>query len=68
MRPSAPLRKSFKKAVGLGAFFGLVAYGTYDLTSMGLIRDFPWSVAVVDMAWGMVVTTAACGVGYFAAK
>jgi uncharacterized membrane protein len=40
-----------------GAFFGLVCYATFDLTSLALIRDFPIAVVWVDLAWGMVLTS-----------
>ena len=56
-------RQSLGRAVALGAFFGVAAYATYDLTSLALIRDFPTLVAVVDIAWGAVLTAAAAGVG-----
>lgn len=49
-------RGSLSLAIGLGAFFGLVAYATYDLTNLAVLRGFPARVAVVDMAWGAVVT------------
>ena len=67
IKPAAG-RKSFRRALAMGAFFGLVAYTTYDLTSLALIRDFPLTVAIVDMAWGVTVTAIASGVGYYAAK
>lgn len=35
-----------------GAFFGLIAYATYDLTSGAIIKDWPGIVTVVDIAWG----------------
>ncbi len=44
------------RAVMLGALLGFVAYATYDLTSHGLIRDWPAIVTVVDMAWGSFLT------------
>ncbi|MEO6602443.1 MAG: DUF2177 family protein, partial [Polyangiaceae bacterium] len=52
---------------GFGAFFGLAAYATYDLTSLALIRDFPLLIAIVDLAWGIALTTVASGAGYWAA-
>jgi uncharacterized membrane protein len=55
-------RQSLLRAVGLGAFFGLAAYATYDLTSLALIRDFPLIVVLVDLSWGMVLTATAAGV------
>jgi uncharacterized membrane protein len=35
-----------------GAAFGLVAYATYDLTNLTVIKGFPAKLAFVDMAWG----------------
>ena len=61
-------RKSLTRALGFGAFFGLAACATYDLTSLALIRDFPVLIVVVDLAWGMVLTAIASGAGYFVAR
>ncbi|MEP7346582.1 MAG: DUF2177 family protein [Gemmatimonadaceae bacterium] len=60
-------RKSLSRALGFGAFFGLTAYATYDLTSFALIRDFPLLIVIVDLAWGMALTTVVSGAGYWAA-
>ena len=57
---------SFSRALLMGAFFGLAAYATYDLTSLSLIRDFPARIAIVDMAWGTVLTAVASSAGYWA--
>lgn len=35
-----------------GAFFGLVAYATYDLTNLATVDRWPIAVTAVDMAWG----------------
>lgn len=47
-----------------GAIFGLVAYGTYDLTNHATMRDWSPTVTLVDMAWGTALTglTSAAGV------
>ena len=55
---------SLVRAVGLGAFFGLVAYATFDLTSLALIRDFPLKVVVVDLIWGATLTGSVSAAGY----
>jgi uncharacterized membrane protein len=39
-----------------GAVFGLVAYGTYDLTSLAILNNWPVNVTVADMIWGAVIT------------
>lgn len=51
-----------------GALLGLVAYGTYDLTNLAVTRGFPATMAVVDMAWGAVLTAFAATVAFFAAR
>jgi uncharacterized membrane protein len=53
-------KKSLSSAVMNAAFFALVAYGTYDLTSLGITTGWPVILTVVDMSWGIfcaVVTT-----------
>jgi uncharacterized membrane protein len=57
-------RRSFGRALGFGAFFGLAAYATYDLTSLALIRDFPLVIVLVDLAWGVALTAVAASAGY----
>ena len=42
-----------------GALFGLVAYATYDLTALAVIRDWPLSLSLLDMGWGVIITAAA---------
>ena len=61
-------RRSFGRALALGAFFGLAAYATYDLTSLALIRDFPLIIVLVDLAWGIALTAVASSVGYAVAR
>jgi uncharacterized membrane protein len=40
------------KALLLGAFLGLVAYATYDLTNLATVKDWPLLITVVDLVWG----------------
>jgi uncharacterized membrane protein len=42
-----------------GAFFGLVAYATYDLTNLATLKGFGWRIALIDMTWGAALTAAA---------
>ncbi len=39
-----------------GAVLGLVAYGTYDLTSLAILRGWAVRVTVLDMIWGAILT------------
>lgn len=45
------------------ALFGLFCYATFELTNMALMKQWTWSVVVVDVAWGMAVTAIAAAVG-----
>jgi uncharacterized membrane protein len=45
-----------------GAVFGLVAYGTYDLTSFAIMRGWPANVTIADMIWGLVLTGVTAGI------
>ncbi len=45
-----------------GAFLGLCAYGTYDLTNQSVLRDWPLIVTVIDIAWGAFATGVACSI------
>lgn len=42
----------------LGAFFGLVTYGTYDLTNYATLNRWPFHIVVIDMAWGALLSGA----------
>ena len=50
------------------AFFGLVTYATYDLTNLATMKDWPALVTIVDMIWGMVLTTVVSLAGFFIGK
>jgi uncharacterized membrane protein len=59
---------SWVRALWSAALLGLVAYGTYDMTNMAVLKGFTLPLALVDMAWGMVATTVAALLGYFAVR
>lgn len=51
-----------------GAILGFVAYGTYELTSWSVMRDWHPAMVAVDMAWGTVLTAVAAWGGVMAAR
>lgn len=51
-----------------GAFLGLVAYATYDLTNLATLRGWPAAVSVIDVLWGMFVSGVAATAGFLAAR
>tara|TARA_B100000029_G_scaffold511304_1_gene604976 strand:- start:6099 stop:6509 length:411 start_codon:yes stop_codon:yes gene_type:complete len=44
-------------AFWMGALFGLVAYGTYDLTNFATIKNWSLKVTVIDLIWGSILTS-----------
>lgn len=59
---------SWMQALLTGAFLGLIAYGTYDMTSWATIRDWPGTISIIDMVWGTVATGVAATAGFFALR
>ncbi len=48
--------------------FGLVAYGTYNLTNMATVKGWSPSVVFVDMLWGGLLTAFSSYYGILIAK
>ncbi len=46
-----------------GAVIGAMAYGTYEFTSMSVMRDWSWTMVALDTAWGTVLTGFAAWAG-----
>ena len=47
---------------------GLLAYATYDLTNLATIRDWPWQISVIDMAWGTTLNSIVAVAGFYAGR
>lgn len=54
--PAIHNQNSIGRVFLLGLLFGLVAYGTYDLTNQATLKNWPTIVTLVDLAWGAFVT------------
>ena len=59
---------SLAKVALLGAIFGLITYATYDLTNLATLKDWPVIVTVVDLLWGMVLSTSVSCISYLVGK
>jgi uncharacterized membrane protein len=55
-------RRSVRRAARDGAFFGLVTYATWDLTSLAVLADFPAALVPVDLAWGALLSASVASV------
>ena len=56
------------RAAAMGAGFGFVAYGTYDLTNMATINGWTWQIVMIDMGWGAIATAISSVAGCFTAS
>lgn len=69
VRPMQP-ELSLLNVAAYGAIIGFLAYGTYDMTNLSTLRDWPVLISVVDLIWGTVLsasvaTLSAVSVRYF---
>lgn len=55
VRPNDPDASLASRAAS-GALFGLLAYATWGLTGVAVLKGFPWGLALLDMAWGAVAS------------
>lgn len=56
--------QSIRYALAAGAFFGFVAYATYDLTNLATIEGWPLFVTVIDLIWGAFVASSTSALSY----
>lgn len=47
---------SWVSALLYGSFFGLVCYGTYDLTNFATLKGWPIKIVVLDLLWGSFIS------------
>ncbi len=63
-----PSGGDMSRALGLGLLFGLFAYGTYDLTNLAVLRDWPVGLTFLDIAWGGLVSACGAAAGAWALR
>lgn len=51
-----------------GLLFGMVTYGTYDLTNQVTLKNWPWIVTIVDIAWGSCLVGAVSLISTFVSR
>ena len=56
----------WRKPLLQAAMFGFFAYATYDLTNLATRKSWPWTLAVLDMAWGVLISTVSVAAGRWA--
>jgi uncharacterized membrane protein len=56
IQPALASASGFGRIFLMGAVYGIVAYGTYDLTNQATLRDWPVMVTIIDIIWGALLT------------
>jgi len=51
-----------------GAVVGFIAYGTYDVTNLATLKDWPIVMSVVDLVWGSSLSALVAVAGAVAAR
>ena len=46
---------SFGTAFIWGSVLGFVLYAFYDLTNLATLKDYPWSLTIIDTLWGTLL-------------
>ena len=62
------LNDSFSKMLTKAAFFGLITYGTYELTNRAVINDWPWPIVWIDICWGIVLCMLVASASWYFGK
>ena len=57
-------KRSLGHTIAMAALFGFIAYATYDLTNLATLRDWPFVLSIVDMAWGAFLSASTAGITY----
>lgn len=56
---------SWTTALFYGALLGFAAYGTYDITNMATLKNWPVMMSIVDMIWGTFLTGTTATAAFF---
>ncbi len=60
--PSVPAA-SFRQPLARAVLFGLVSYGTYELSNLATLNGWTVAITVVDTFWGICVSTVVSFIG-----
>lgn len=61
-------KKSLMHALVFGGLFGFFAYATYDLTNLATLKNWPFTLTIVDMIWGTVLAATVSAITFWIAS
>lgn len=62
------LHQPYWRVILSGGTLGMAAYGAYNLTNYAIMADWPLSITLLDLGWGVCVTSMASLAGWHAVK
>jgi uncharacterized membrane protein len=48
-----------------GAILGFIMYAFYDFTNLATLKDYPWSLTIVDIIWGTLLVATVTAIMFF---
>ena len=48
-----------------GALLGFCMYAFYDFTNLATLKEYPWSLTIVDIVWGTLLVAAVTTIMFF---
>lgn len=48
-----------------GALMGFVMYAFYDFTNLATLKNYPWSLTIVDTLWGTLLVASVSAIIFF---
>lgn len=61
--PALVQDKSLLWVLGNAALIGALGYGTYEFTSLAVMRDWTWTMVATDFTWGICLTAVSATLG-----
>lgn len=59
---------SLRTTLVRAALYGLITYATYDLTNLATLKNWPVFLTVVDITWGIVLSTVVSLISFLAGR
>lgn len=61
-------KKSLASAILLGGLFGFFSYATYDLTNLATLKNWPLTISIIDIIWGVVLAGSVSAITFLIAS
>ena len=66
--PALVADKSLLWVLGNAALIGAMGYGTYEFTSLAVMKDWTWPMVLTDVTWGICLTAVSAVGGVWIAR